>query len=193
MDKCQDSGATCYNRHPDIFSQARALLPAPPACVRVLSFGCSTGEEVRTLRELGETHWTVDGAELQPDLIAQARAADPTGLYVSDARVLPAGIYDAVFCMSVLCRYRAPPEEFPFSTFERVLGYLVELLRPGGLMVIYNAQYDPRETNVGAKHLEALPGEVYGGSGFVPKFTKDMKTELSSSESEAVPYFYRKR
>lgn len=193
MDRCQVSGVTCYNRHPVIFGQAHALLPKnKPA--RVLSFGCSSGEEVRSLKELGAPHWRVDGAELNSDLLAKARAADPTGLYVSDASTLPEEGYDAVFCMSVLCRYGSPPEDFPFDTFERVLGILVRLLRPGGILVLYNAQYDARETTSVATHLlEALPGKVFGGSGFVPKFTMAMDAELSPRTSAAVPYLYRKQ
>jgi len=190
MERCQDSGATCYNRHPDIFGQAKALLPREVP-VRALSFGCSSGEEVRSLRDLGAPHWRVDGAELQLDLLAKARAADPQGLYVPDARVLPSGQYDAVFCMSVLCRYRAPPQDFPFDTFDRVLGILVDLLRPGGILVLYNAQYDARETRASAL-LEPVHGEVFGGSGFVPKFTKAMDAELPPALSESVPYLYRK-
>jgi SAM-dependent methyltransferase len=193
MDKCQDSGVTCYNRHPDIFAQAKALLPTSPVSVRVLSFGCSSGEEVQTLRNLGASHWQVDGAESNPDLLAKARAADPKGLYVPDARVLPTNSYDAIFCMSVLCRFQSPPTDFPFSTFERVLGCIIDLLRPGGILIIYNAQYDPRETIKGEIFLEALPGKVFGGSGFVPKYTKDMRTEIPASVAKAVPYLYRKR
>lgn len=193
MDKCQDSGVTCYNRHPDIFDQAKALLPTVPASVRVLSFGCSSGEEAQTLRDLGAPYWRVDGAESNPDLLAKARAADPKGLYVPDARVLPTGTYDAIFCMSVLCRFQSPAADFPFSTFERVLGWIIDLLRPGGILIIYNAQYDPRETVKGSILLEALPGKVFGGSGFVPKYTKDMRTELPASVAQAVPYLYRKR
>ena len=192
MEKCQDSGVTCYNRHPVIFSQAKALLPNNEP-ILALSFGCSSGEEVRTLRELGAPHWRVDGAEFQPELLAKARAADPGGLYVQDARMLQAEAYDVIFCMSVLCRYGAPPEDFPFESFERVLGWVVELLKAGGILVIYNAQYDPRETAVGAALLEPLPGDAFGGSGFVPKFSPDMQTELSPCTSKAVPYLYRKR
>jgi SAM-dependent methyltransferase len=190
MEQCQDSGATCYNRHPDIFGQARDLLPRGES-LRVLSFGCSSGEEARSLRDLGAPHWQVDGAELNAELLAKARAADPKGLYVPDARSLPEETYDAIFSMSVLCRYRAPPTEFPFSTFERVLRILVNLLRPGGLLVLYNTQYDPRETSI-ADQFESIPGEVYGGSGFVPKFTKAMDAELSPRTAQAVPYLYRK-
>lgn len=182
---------TCYNRHPDIFNQAKALLPSEKP-VRVLSFGCSSGEEVSTLRDLGSPHWTVDGAEFQPKLLAKAREKDPKGLYVVDAGVLPAGIYDAIFCMSVLCRYQAPPEDFPFQSFERVLGTILEKLKPGGLLVIYNAQYDPREVSF-AQKLEPLQGHDWVGSGFVPKFNKAMTEQLSPRAANRVPYLYRKR
>jgi SAM-dependent methyltransferase len=190
MIQCQKSTNTCYNRHPFIFLQAAQLLQeVSPA--RVLSFGCSSGAEVRSLRDLGASHWTVDGAEINEKLLAEARAADPTGLYVWDAQTLQTESYAAVFAMSVLCRYGSPPEDFPFSTFELTLGVLVDLLRPGGILVIYNAQYDPRETRV-ASQLEAVSVKVKVDSGFVPKFTKAMDTELSPRTAKAVPYLYKK-
>ena len=188
MEQCQDSGSTCYNRHPDIFGQAKGILPRNQH-IRVLSFGCSSGEEVRTLRDLGGSFWHVDGAEVQPALLAKARSADPKGTYVADARVLPVEHYDAIFCMSVLCRFCSPPSAFPFEAFERALSVVVDLLRPGGLLVVYNAQYDVRETNL---PLEPLPGEVFGGSGFVPKFTKSMDSEIPADIAKAIPYLYRK-
>lgn len=199
MIKCQDSGATCLDRHPAIFARVRLLVEAnktlgvPP---KILSFGCSTGEEVRSLKALGGRpgNWDVHGAEIQSESLRQARASDPGGTYVSDASGLPKNSYDAVFAMSVLCRYRAPATDFPFETFQQVLQLIVDLLRPGGYLVLYNSQYDPRETSVAQRELEAIENdEDAGGSGFVPKFDKDMTREIPATLADAVPYLYRKK
>lgn len=193
--KCQDSGATCSDRHPAIFARVKGLVNgAAPTSTKVLSFGCSTGEEPRSLKRIGEGKWEVHGAEIQEALLAKAREADPLGIYVNDASVLPKEHYDLVFCMSVLCRYRAPPTDFPFAVFESVLGLIVSLMKPGGLLVLYNAQYDARETQVGREQLIPIENdEEAGGSGFVPKFLPDMTAEIPHDVADAVPYLFRKR
>ncbi len=184
---CQDSGATCMHRHPDVFAQVLELAGTAPR--RALSFGCSSGEEPRSLQELAP-RWEVHGVELKPGLLELARAADPAGVYAQALGELPEGLYDAVFCMSVLCRYRAPPEDFPFERFEQALLELCARLRVGGVLALYNAQYDLRASAALRERLCAVEAPpIEGGSGFVPKYSPEGQ-ELEEAAAQAVPYLY---
>jgi SAM-dependent methyltransferase len=176
------------HRHPCVFELAQRLIG--PGRRRILSFGCSSGEEVRTLREVGAAggaNWVVHGLECKPELIEEARAADPGGLYATSARDLPPESYDGVFCMSVLCRF--PDGAFSFAEFEAAAETVCRFVAPGGLLVLYNAQYDLRETRVA---FEAVPGPPLGGSGFVPKFRPNGKP-LGEAESRDVPLMFRRK
>jgi SAM-dependent methyltransferase len=152
----------------------------------VLSFGCSTGEEVATLKALNPL-WTVHGADVSPTALAQARLKDPNGVYVQDARLLPPASYDVIFCMSVLCRYPAEGI-FSFQTFKAALLSIFKLLKPNGLLVLYNAQYDVNETKLKLLPLECQ--RILGGSGFVPKYRPNGDL-IPEDEAMAVSYLFR--
>jgi SAM-dependent methyltransferase len=183
MQLCQRDNSTAENRHPRIFKQVLELKPGPGV---VLSFGCSSGEEVATLRTLNPL-WTVHGADVSTTSLAEARLKDPDGIYVQDARLLTSASYDVIFCMSVLCRYPAYTGNFSFQTFESSLLLLLQLLKPNGILVLYNAQYDVKET-----HLKLLPlacQKIRYGSGFVPKFRAN-GDPIPEDEAMALPYLY---
>jgi SAM-dependent methyltransferase len=179
----QDSSATQLDRYPEIFERVAALMSQG----RVLSFGCSTGEEVRTLKAQC-ADWDVHGVEQNQQSLQSAREADPVGTYAPSIQCLPPGAYNVVFCMSVLCRF--PPVDpepfFTFEEFEEAVDVLDNVLAPGGLLVLWNAQYDFRETRAAAHFAVCDLGLCRGldgfapddclvgdpGSGFVPKYTR---------------------
>lgn len=193
MEECQVNWQTCMHRHPCIFSKVRDILieKAERRRPRVLSFGCSTGEEVRSLRQVGaQQKWVVHGLEVKADLVQQAQLADPTGLYASSPLDLCRESYDAVFCMSVLCRF--PDGTFTFSEFEKAADVVSAFVAPGGILIIYNAQYRFMDSQAG-KNFEPLVEEskLCGGSGFVPKKTPQ-GTLLSSEETRDAPLMFRR-
>ena len=98
---------------------------------RVLDAGCGTGLVGVELRKLGYTR--IDGFDLSPDM---ARLAGETGAYdqvagdidIMRARTdFPHGDYDALLCVGVFTLGHVPPE---------ALEVLLQLLRPGGLMLV---------------------------------------------------------
>jgi SAM-dependent methyltransferase len=191
MDICQISNKTSHMRYPAIFRQSKRLL-APDA--RVLSFGCSSGEEVRTLQELNP-QWVVHGADVHAESLRRARAADPEGVYVSDARTLEPGSYDAIFCMSVLClnsrRKSIQGRILPLTVFISSLREIARLLAPQGILVLFNAQYDVRHVLEVRHCFEAIPIPIHGGSGFIPKFHSDGMTQMHPAYARDAPHFYR--
>jgi SAM-dependent methyltransferase len=162
----QTTPLTWSNRYPLHFARAAAFLGNKP--VRVLSFGCSTGEEVITLRQYLPAARIV-GAEVNPASLAvcRRRPVDDRITFVrsTPVRVRRAGPYDAIFCMAVLQRKPHLVEAeglqsirhiYPFAQFDRQLRDLDAVLRPGGLMVVHHAQYRLSDSSIAHSYC-ALP------------------------------------
>jgi len=139
---------TQFDRYPEIFGVVSNLtLARQDAAFKVLSYGCSTGEEVRTLAERYFHRCRIIGLDVSEAAIAAARerGGDTANvLYdISDDQTLTAhGPYDAIFAMSVLCRWpeskdRASIRElFPFEHFAERVAALDQALRPGGFLCL---------------------------------------------------------
>lgn len=189
MKLCQKQTLTYVNRYPLIFKKAKELLPRGE--LKILSFGCSSGAEVRTLKRLGHSErWDVHGADLNAEMLTLARKADPRGTYVADASTLPKEHYDAIFCMSVLCHYPSerPTVEFPHSAFHKTLSIIVSLLKSGGLLVAVNCQYDIRTSGLNLAPL--FPIKI--NRAFVPMYNKQSQP-LPKHVVATVPIFFLKR
>lgn len=118
----------------------RSVLPAPPALVADL--GCGTGSLARLLVDEG---FAVDGADLAPGMAARARVKVPEArIVVADVDHPPfeQGAYDAVLARHVLWTMDDPAA---------TLGRWVELLRPGGTLVLVEGRWS---TGVGLTRTE---------------------------------------
>jgi hypothetical protein len=86
--------------------------------------------------------------------------------------------YDAVFAMSVLCRWPQTKEidsstrVYPFEKFDETVRSLDLLVRPTGLLVIYNANFRFTDTHISNRY-EALHVRGLEDSGFVHLFSKE--------------------
>jgi SAM-dependent methyltransferase len=109
---------TLPDRYPWLFDFAAAALPDTPD-PRLLSFGCSRGEEVLSLRrrfpDAAVTGIDIDPANIAACL-ARTRPLKDNRLrfqIASNTRGEPSGHYDAVFCLAVLCPSPAPGTASP--------------------------------------------------------------------------------
>ena len=158
----QTATTTFEDRYPDLFEALAERLPDNAA---ILSFGCSTGEELLSLRR-----WMpmarLTGVEINPRArrLAQARTADDPLIDVVGR--LPAGPFDAVLALAVLQREpsRIVADEvvdlgrvYPFARFEDTLTRLVARLRSGGLLAVRHAHYRVEDSAV-APQLIAVSG-----------------------------------
>lgn len=178
----QPYGTTSFDRHPAIFQHVRALV-GDGAGVRILSFGCSTGEEVFSLRRY-LPHATLAGIDINPFNIAicrfrrlKTREKRMTfAVAASTAREANAS-YDAIFAMAV---YRhgelntSPPPPTTghlicFADFEQSVADLARVLKPGGLLVIQHAMFRFCDTHA----------------------AKDFETVLSVKREESAPLYGR--
>lgn len=159
----QTTVLTGLDRYPEIFSACRNYMAGRPD-LKILSFGCSSGEEVSTLREYFPEARII-GAEINPRCLAQCRnlkVDDQVTFVRSDFRALERlGPFDLIFCMAVLQRTPRRVEEegmtslkaiYPFEKFDRQVSEFDSYLKPGGLMVIHHSQYFFKDASVAARY-----------------------------------------
>jgi hypothetical protein len=156
----QLSNKTGFDRYPQIFAAATTALPNPQ---RILSFGCSTGEECVTLQRYFPFA-EITGADINPInlLKAMKRGSDRIRfVYANEKTLSSRGLFDAIFCLTVLrdTRLDALPsirEAYPFERFDERVRFLHSLLRPQGLMIFYGNMYRFCDTTV-ANYYEVIP------------------------------------
>jgi SAM-dependent methyltransferase len=164
----QPYGTTSADRYPEIFLEARKLVEGG-ASVRILSFGCSTGEEVFSLRRYFPEA-NIVGLDINPFNIAACRfrrlkAGDKRMTFASAGSTdrEASASYDAIFTMAVFrhgdLNISPPPPEsghrIHFADFEQSVADLARVLKPGGLLVIQHAMFRFCDTRT-AKEFETV-------------------------------------
>ncbi len=180
----QPATVTGMDRHPQLFTLLAGLL-GDSSAPRLLSFGCSTGEEAFTLARYFP-HATINAIDANPACIAQAQRAarSPEHRAVADRiRFLCAATpdaaasdYDAVLCLSVL-RHGAldveRPERcttlMPFARFADTVAALDRRLRAGGVLMLWGCNFRFGDTPTAAAYRvvpspakRPQPGPFYG-------------------------------
>lgn len=152
MSQLQPSYETRVNRFPRMFARALSLRPNAK---RILSFGCSSGEECFTLADLFPNSEIV-GVDLQQYLLTKARNNNKfeDRVFFHD-ELGGTGTYDIVFCMMVLFCIANPISK---EMFEKILTKIERHVNPDGLMVIYTAEYDPMEVRAFSDSFRVLRG-----------------------------------
>lgn len=148
----QPDNYTKPERYPELFALA-AREVGDGQGHRLLSFGCSTGEEAFALRIYFPTA-EITGVDINPGNIAVCRrrlAARPDAsirFRVARRPQAAANLYDGIFCMAVFrhgrladLRSERCDRLIRFADFERTTGGLAHNLKPGGLMVIEHANF----------------------------------------------------
>lgn len=162
----QPYGETLDNRYPYLFQRVKDEL-GEAADLRLLSFGCSTGEEVFSLRQyFPQAHIT--GIDISRKRIATcharlaARQAGGAGesritfRQASSTQQEPAGHYDAIFALSVLRHgdlVTRPPDcghILPFAHVAREIEAMARCLKVGGYLAIQNSNFRLLDTRVAA-------------------------------------------
>lgn len=176
---------TALDRYPQVFqacadfAKERGWDAAPD--FRILSFGCSTGEECVTLANYFPSA-SILGIDVNEPNLRQAQkdfGTDKVRFALSNEKVLGKnGPFHIVFCMSVLCHWPGAKTMedisgiFPFARFEEALELLHPHLHPGGLLVIYNSNFCLRDS-VLRHHYRVVHVDALRESGFVHKFSRE--------------------
>ncbi len=171
----QPYGYTLPDRYPWLFSFAREALQGATAPA-LLSFGCSTGEEVFSLRGYFPDA-RLKGVDIDPRNIAACRV-DPRqgeGMQFETAADLacePSAAYDAVFCLAVLCHgdltsanARRSDPVMRFEDFARVASELSRCVKSGGYLFLHTTNFRFGDTAAAAGFdvvLSARPDQMAG-------------------------------
>jgi hypothetical protein len=149
------------DRYPELFDLVARMAPGTG---RILSFGCSTGEELVALRRrfpLAE----IVGAEInaRSRRIAATRIATDSKAGVVPPRGIE-GQFDAIFALAVFQREPHMVEEsrqedlsarYPFGRFDSSITELADRLEAGGLLCVFHNQYRV-EDSTASPSLEPL-------------------------------------
>lgn len=156
----QLSPATAFDRYSALFS-ALATHVRPR---RVLSFGCSTGEECATIRKYWPTA-AVTGVDVNKGSLATARRRFAWARFHHVSNLPHLGTFDLVLAMSVLCRHNDTRNTddisgiYPFRIFEDAVARIVAAIEPHGVIVIFNANYRFEDAAAAAGFRPLLQGD----------------------------------
>jgi len=163
---------TLPNRYPWLFQFAADALRGREEC-RLLSFGCSSGDEVISLRQyFPKAHIT--GIDFDAGNITRCRARikDPAIRFAVAATTADevAHSYDAIFCLAVLCHGYLTISDAPqadpllyFDDFERVVSDFSRCLKPDGLLLLHTTSFRFCDTGIANAFevlLEATPEQM---------------------------------
>jgi len=159
----QTTTYTSLDRYPDIFNATRECYKDAPN-IKILSYGCSTGEELITLKEYFPTA-TIVGADVNKYCLKQAGIKtgnfNPILIYSNEYNIKSHGPYDIIFCMAVLQRTPHMVSDskmnnikhlYPFEKFNNQLEKLDTNLKQNGLLVVANSQYLFSSSNIASKY-----------------------------------------
>ncbi len=159
----QTTTLTALNRYPDIFSEVREYFDDRER-ITILSYGCSTGEEVITLRSYFPDAFIV-GAEINKRCLqaCRKRGVDDRIRFIPSTRdtIREHGPYDVIFCMAVFQREprkhlhrgtRNISDVYPFRVFDRQLVELDRSLNDQGLLVVHYTQFFFTDSTIAARY-----------------------------------------
>ena len=198
----QPQGTTAYHRYPAEIEAAKAALGTGDP--EILSFGCSSGEELLTLRH----HFPgarIRGLDINPVAVRAARrlvhdAGEGATISVARARDAadePAESCDLVLALAVFrhASLNHAPDRcdgvLHFASFERTVAGLSSCLRPGGVFVIRHANFRFTDCAVAADYEPVLAGLPSSNDHVVtPVYDRTNRLVAPETRDDGV---YRKR
>jgi 2-polyprenyl-3-methyl-5-hydroxy-6-metoxy-1,4-benzoquinol methylase len=147
-DKLQPNNMTRPERFVKIFDRLNEM---KPEAERILSFGCSYGNECEALAKRFSNAEIV-GLDIDHWVIAEARRRNKLDNVCYTDEIKCTGTYDIITCLMVLFCLEVP---VPKDRWEKALRTIDRHLNEDGVVVIYTSQYDPAEILTNDKY-EAL-------------------------------------
>ena len=198
MEVAQNVFHTGFMREQNAFAAAAARFRDTGRKVsRVLSFGCSVGDEIATLRcYFPDAH--IVACDVNPAVVAVSRkfAIEDRRVEVIQSHapdILARKPFDFIVASAVLCRNPSPAnyaKAFSFDLFESMVSLLDESLVEDGVLLILNAGYRFSDTAV-ARHYDTLRCDLIWSNGFVDVFNPDGSPFLMQTISYGQPFYLR--
>lgn len=196
-ERIQVSNATEFNRYPKIFGLLASILENYHTSEHILSFGCSTGDELKSLDVLYLRGHHLTGVDISESALSQAKSSTlPRNNQVEYFNSKDNGWrvpnrYRAVLALSVLCRW---PETqkieninsiYSFQDFEKQILELSALVKNGGYLIIHNSNFYFEDTDIFTQYRIA-PLNVHD-IGFVTRF--DIKGNVYKNERPQFTFY----
>lgn len=168
----QFSNATCFDRYPILFKRVKKVVGENK---KILSFGCSTGEEVESLKKIYFKKSKVYGYDLNEKVIEIAKKKYDNEYY-SKYEDVKNKSFDVIFCCSVLCQF-PNWEDYSFERFEETIKTVDELLEVNGHLIIYNTSFNFKDTKLFKEKYQTIKIDHAGliHSAMVPLRNKNSK------------------
>jgi hypothetical protein len=176
---------TCPDRYPEIFGfLQRQIEPGPN--VRLLSFGCSQGDEVFSLRTYFPEA-TIVGIDISRGNIRECRrrrrkSGDERIEFVraGTASRQPEGFYDAVLCLAVLRHgdlgvnlSDSCADLITFEAFDQTVRELALSVRVGGYLVIEHSNFRFCDSSCAARFQPVAAPALPSAGAITPLFGRD--------------------
>lgn len=177
----QISNFTLYNRYPKLFTFAKNyFVDRKQKDIRILCYGCSTGEECFSLNEYFENA-SIIGVDNNKKVLSKAnknnRFPNIKFLNSTTENMEKNAPFDIVFAMAVFCRwpssvyYKDISHLYPFRRFNDSIDELDKLLSNNGLLILNNSNFLFSDTSVYSNY-EVLQTPEGVEADVVPKFSK---------------------
>lgn len=193
----QFSNFTQIDRYPDLFEMAKQRFDGVEH-PKILSFGCSTGEEVATLSTY-IPHASIIGIDINTWCVKEANrkyaSENRRFLHSLSTEFLSLQDFDAIFCLAVFQhpenRHNKNRKEsaYPFEQFENQLKELDNKLKSKGLLFIDHCDFNFLETNL-MPNYQIAPFDGYLKIRQRPIFNKN---NLKISENQNLFRVYQKK
>ena len=180
----QKSNYTAFDRYPAIFSAVRLYSEqnqsSPPGMRSILSYGCSTGEECFSLRKYFPDD-DIYGCDSDQEVLAITRRRSEGDRMVffesSPAAINRYGPFDIIFSFSSLCFYpeanvKRRKNPFSYGQFRKHVETLDANLKPNGILILYNTNYNFLSLETSYQYDAILPDTVFE-NGYVNKHHED--------------------
>lgn len=189
----QTTQLTWEDRYPDIFAACKEFFDKQNReNIRILSYGCCTGEEVVTLRKYFPKAEII-GAEINRHSLKVCRKRrldkDIHFVYSTPKNISKYGPFDAVFCMAVLERLPMYVEKkhitdlsdmYPFEKYNEQIHEIDGYVKNKGLLIAHFSHYDLMDTDLASKYSEY---EEHGYKGIVFDVNSKMKKDHQFQQS----------
>lgn len=197
MDKIQYRINTFPRREEDLFLSARSRLNVtkPGRRLKVLSFGCSIGDEVASLCSIFPDcdiyGCDVDDSALE---VATRTVGHFSTIVRSNLETLAnLGPFDFISACSVLCLNPRPKDfysRFPASRFDEILSNLDSILTVGGILGITNSSYRFLTSPV-ADCYDIVRSDIVNSCGFIDMMERDGSPILLQTTAPAAAFYRR--